>query len=72
MTNTILLNTWIDKSGFKKTYIAQRLGLSFQGFLNKLNGKSEFTVREVIILCRLLKIPFDDREVIFFTLDVDE
>lgn len=66
MTNTSLLEQYIEKSGYKKSYIAERLGLSAYGFTLKVNNKSEFKVSEMTILCKLLKINARDKEAIFF------
>ncbi len=66
MTNTNLLRVKIDQSGYKMKYIASRIGLSYQGFLNKLTNKSSFTAVEIKGLCTLLQISVDEKEAIFF------
>ena len=66
MTNTSLLEQYIEKSGYKKAFIAQQLGITAYGFALKLNNKSEFKASEMTILCRLLKIGRMDKEAIFF------
>ena len=66
MTNTSLLEQYIEKSGYKKSFIAQQLGITAYGFALKLNNKSEFKASEMTILCRLLKIGRMDKEAIFF------
>ena len=71
-TDINLLNEYIKKAGYKKTHIAKELKLSNQGFSNKITGKSDFSVPEILKLCDLLKIKNDVREKIFFTLNVDE
>ena len=43
MTNTTLLKAKIDASGYKMKYIANRIGLSYQGLLNKIRNKTDFT-----------------------------
>lgn len=40
MTNSKLLRKYIEQSGLKRTYVAGKLGLSYQGYLNKESGKS--------------------------------
>lgn len=72
MTDIDSLNRYIEKSGLQKQFIAEKLSLSRQGLLNKLNGTREFSVKEILLLCNLLKISKKQRESIFFTLDVDE
>ena len=53
MTNTDLLKAKIESSGYKLKYIAAKIGLSYQGFLNKINNKTEFTAPEIKGLCDL-------------------
>ena len=67
MTNTKLLDEWIEKSGKKKGYLAEKCGLSRQGFYLKCINEQEFTVSEVNILCAELNITtLRDKENIFF------
>ena len=66
MTNTSLLEQYIDKSGYKKSYIAAQLGITTYGFTLKINNKSEFKASEITILCKLLKISAKDKDAIFF------
>lgn len=66
MTNTPLLDEYIKKSGFKKTFLANILGISRNCFSLKCNNKSEFTAREIDILCKRLNISIKDRMAIFF------
>ena len=66
MTNTTLLKAKIDASGYKMKYIANRIGLSYQGFLNKIRNKTDFTAPEIKSLCELLHIGTEEMEQIFF------
>ena len=66
MTNTALLEQYIEKSGYKKSFIAEQLGLTAYGLTLKVNNKSEFKASEMTILCKLLKINAKDKEAIFF------
>jgi hypothetical protein len=66
MTNTSLLEQHIEKSGYKKSFIADQLGLTAYGLALKINNKSEFKASEMTILCELLKINAKDKEAIFF------
>jgi hypothetical protein len=66
MTNTSLLEKYIEKSGYKKSFIAAQLGITAYAFSLKCNNKSEFKANEITILCKLLKISARDREAIFF------
>lgn len=67
MTNTKLLSDLIQKSGLKKVFIAEKIGMTPAGLHNCLKGKSEFKASQINILCDLLRI--DDlelKEAIFF------
>lgn len=66
MTNTSLLEEYIKKSGYKKSYIAAQLGITAYALTLKINNKSEFKANEITILCKLLKISTKDKEAIFF------
>jgi len=67
MTDTILLKDLLGKSEFKLEYIFEQLGLSRQGFYNKVNGKTEFTASEIEKLSRLLKMSVAQRKQCFFS-----
>lgn len=56
MTNVELLGEKIRKSGKKKSYLAERLGISRAGFRNLCLGKSQFRTGQVQILCEELNI----------------
>lgn len=71
MTNTILLEEYISKSGYKKSFIAQTLGITAYALALKINNKSEFKATEIDILCKLLNIGIEDRMRIFFAQLVD-
>lgn len=66
MTNSELLKKRMEDSGYKLRFIAQRIGLTYQGMMNKVNNKHDFTVREIQGLCDLLNISKPEREEIFF------
>lgn len=72
MTNTELLREKITASGYKLTFIAQKCGLTYQGFLNKLNNESEFRSGEIMAIRELLNIPCDEADDIFFAKNVDK
>ena len=46
MTNTGLLREKIDASGYKLAYVASQCNLSYQGFLKKMKGQTEFKVKD--------------------------
>ena len=66
MTNTLLLEDCIKKSGYKRSFIAKQLGLTAYGFSLKVKNKSEFKAKEISVLCNLLKIKAKEKEAIFF------
>ncbi len=54
MTDTKALMQIIKKSGYKYTFIAEKLGLSYQALRNKIVNKTEFLPTEIETLCNLL------------------
>ena len=66
MTNSALLEQYIEKSGYKKSFIAEQIGITAYALALKINNKSEFKANEITILCQLLKISAKDKEAIFF------
>lgn len=65
MTNKELLVERIKESGFKLSYIAEKLGITRASLHNKLTGKSCFSVAEVVILSELLSLSREERDSIF-------
>lgn len=73
MTDTNRLKDIIKKSGYKYSYVAERLGLTYQGLKNKIENKTLFNTEEVDILCKILKInSLKDKESIFYVLNSDK
>ena len=71
MVNQKLLEEKIAQSGKKKTYLAQKVGLSRAGFRNCCINKSEFRTGHVQILCEELGITsLKEKQAIFFAVDV--
>lgn len=67
MTNTLLLEEKIMQSGLKKTYLANKVGLSLVGFRNCCTNRAEFKTSQVQILCAELNISsLKEKEAIFF------
>ena len=71
MTNTPLLEQYIEKSGYKRSYIASQLGISSYTLALKINNLSEFKASEIETLCTLLNIDVAERMTIFFAKQVD-
>ena len=72
MTNTETLKVKIKEKGLKKGFIAKELNLSYAWLKKRLDGKKDFTVNEMQILCRLLDLNAEEKKVIFFAEDVEE
>lgn len=67
MNNTKLLEDKIKKSGKKKSFLAQKVGLSSAGFRNCIKNKAEFKSSQIDILCEELGITsLREKESIFF------
>ena len=71
MSSTHLLRDIISDSGYKFRHLAKEIGLTYQGFFNKINDVSKFRANEIGKLCELLKIDDETRNKIFFTACVD-
>ena len=73
MTDTILLQRKIEKSGLKIGFIAQQLDTSY-GWLNKkINNDVAFKAHEIQTLCALLNIvDLAEKEAIFFAQNVEK
>ena len=66
MTNTELLEKRITESGYKKSFIANKIGKSAYALSLKIKNKTEFKASEITILCDLLGIDDQERMAIFF------
>lgn len=67
MVDTLLLEGAISESGKKKSYLADKVGISVQNLRLKMNNKLVFNSNEVTVLCEELGITrLTDKEKIFF------
>ena len=67
MTNTALLNQYIEASGKKIAHLAEKCGLSRQGFDNCRNNKAQFNATQIWVLCKELNITkLTEKERVFF------
>ena len=66
MTNRKLLEDRIERSGLKKSKIAEAMGKTISTFSRKLAGKQDFTESEMRTLARVLQLSAEDRIAIFF------
>ena len=72
MTNTILLEKFIEESGLKKNFIAKELKLTPYGLQLKTIGKNKFYAEEISKMCELLGITdLDIKEEVFFATNVE-
>ena len=69
MVDTTRLNEAIKASGYLKSGIAARLGISRQSFSNKLSNRTAFRASEASYLKGLLNLSSDDFIAIFFKSD---
>lgn len=66
MTDTVLLTSKIDESGYTYSEIAQELGITRQGLWKKIHNHSEFKQSEIEKITRLLKLDMEVNSKIFF------
>lgn len=66
LIDTNALRKKIDDSGISITYIAGKIGITREGFYNKLNNITEFKASEIVCLSQLLHLSDNDRNCIFF------
>lgn len=72
MTDSCLLNYKIKESGFRFSFIAEKMNISRTSLYNKVNGKTEFYASEIQSLSEILKLDLDEKEKIFFKNKVDK
>ena len=66
MTNEAMLKDAISKSGKKKSYLANKIGVSPTHFGKLIRNKYEFTASQISILCEELGLGVEMRDLIFF------
>ena len=72
MTDTELLEEYIRKSGYKKSFLANKLGISLNAFGKKIKGKCEFKASEILALCTTLGIATaEEKDNVFFAEQVN-
>lgn len=64
MTATNKLRAKLSEMQLTQSDVADKLGISYQSFNYKLNGKTEFKASEIKKLCSILKIT--DKDAYFF------
>lgn len=66
MTNEKMLREIIDSKGIKLKFIASKLGITYQGFLAKLQNVHDFRQGEIKIITEVLGLTNRQRDDIFF------
>lgn len=67
MTDTLKLRERIMQSGLKYKYIAEQMGLTRYGLMQKINNQYDFKSSEIAMLCDILRIEsLEEKERIFF------
>lgn len=67
MTDTSKLRERIMQSGLKYKYIAEQMGLTRYGLMQKINNQYDFKSSEIAMLCDILRIEsLEEKEKIFF------
>lgn len=56
MTDNARLQELVKSSGIKKSFIAEKMGISYQGYVKKESGKSEFIASEIKVIKDLLHL----------------
>lgn len=67
MVNEKVLEELIESSGKKASYLADKCGISRQGFYLKRHNRGTFDADEIKVLCRELNIAPARIPTIFFT-----
>lgn len=67
MTDVIRLKNRIKDMGIKKSFIAEKMGISYQGYLKKENGESEFLQSEISVLKMVLNLTNKEVSEIFLS-----
>lgn len=68
MTKTELLLQKIEASGYKRRFIADKLGISYPALKMKVENEHEFKPSEIKVLCELLNISKEEMTEIFFSI----
>lgn len=71
MTDTNLLRKKIEESGIKLSFIAEKLGMTRQGFDKKLKDNSDFKAYQMFILVDILHLTKKEAAAIFYAQNVD-
>lgn len=56
----------VDRSGYKGTFIAKEIGMSYPLYLQKSNGYAQWKADEIMCLSNTLRLRKPERDAIFF------
>jgi hypothetical protein len=65
IVDTALFDEWLDKSGLKIGFLANKMGVSRQAFDKKRKGLTSVRKSEIYVICDLLRLPEDVAQKIF-------
>ena len=71
MTDTVLLQEEVDKSGIPVAVLCRRSGIDQRTYYNHMHGIGEFTVSQAGALAESLRLTVAQRNKIFFAKDVE-
>lgn len=63
--NTAVLKGRMAETGYSQRRLALEIGISPQSLCRKMKGYRQFTVSEAVAICDLLRIPPEQRALIF-------
>lgn len=66
MTDTDLLRSIIESSGYRLAFLAEKLGMSRYSLQKKICNQSDFKACEIKVLCDLLAIDAETAKLVFF------
>ena len=65
-----LFSKAVERSGLRKRFIAQQIGMGYDTFLKKSYGELEWKCSEALACSQILKIKRAERDAIFFAPEV--
>lgn len=69
--DTKLIADVIAKSGYRKRFISDKMGMSYAVFISRITGKTCFKTPEIVKFCSVLGVDSRMRDRIFFAQEVD-
>lgn len=72
MFNRELFDEAIKRSGYRILFICQQIGISYETFAKKRSGVVQWKLVEIQKLCTILSLNNDERDSIFFNMNVYE